>query len=582
MGPKEKKICSMLTSGDPDLQCAAAKVLGELRPRDAGVIRALGSVLADSRESVRLYALGALKNIRSKSALKYVIPRLSAEDLERRAAVAAITAVGSTALGELKKELPGLSPFGRRAAADIIISIGTETSFAALLDALSLGDFDLCRHVCDLFRDRVPAFSKSRKDLVFRRISRYLNSRKTRKNEVATMAGLRLLGYVGHARSLDMLIPYLDEAYSPSVRRHALLAVSALLPVRKPKPDFVHALLKLLSDRAHPDLMETSMRILNGLNIPASLSDEMIKLLYNRHSAVRKLAVRALESFGTIKATRALLECLGRTDWELTSETMSALRKIKHTPDVILAEVEKTDDKERARRLANVLRGGKFEVSPNILNNLSSKLLDSIEHGNDKLDIYFALLSSLSEQHLAATLLHHAEELKNRKEFHETERTLRMLTQLGPPPAEVKYQLGVIRLKLSSKSPSPTERAADPALALLASLIRIPKFELARKLESEVRVLEPADYYYLGRHFAESQGDEKAFGTHILKFLIRFAPNSDEALKLQGKKPKAKEPAAMATAKKATAKKAPSAKATARKPAAKKTAKKEAVKKSRE
>jgi len=560
MGPKEKKICAMLKSGDPELQCAAAKVLGELKPKDAGVIRALGSVLSNSRESVRLYALGALKNIRSKSALSYVIPRLSSDDPERRAAAAVITAVGAASLPELKKNLPDLSPLGRQAAADIIISIGTEASFGALLDALALGDFDLCRHICDLFRDQVPSFSKNRSDVIFARIRTFLNSKKVKGNEVATMAGLRLLGYIGHAKSLDMLIPHLDEKHSPAVRRHALLAVSALLPVRKPKPDFVRALLRLLSDRAHPDLMETSLRILNGLNIPASLSDEMIKLLYNRHSAVRKLAVRALESFGTIKATRALLECLGRADWELTPDTMAALRKIKHTPDVILSEVEKTDDKERARRLANVLRGGKFNVSVNMLNSLGGKLLRAIAEESDKLDIYFALLSSLSDEHLVSTLLHHARELKRQGKFVEAEQHLHLLTQLGPPPAEVKYELGVIRLKLSRKSLAAADRATDPALALLASLIRIPKFELGKKLMAEKNVLGSAEYYYVGHHFAGSEGEENTFGEQILRFLARLAPKSAEAKKaaeeLRKKKPVRKSAAKTTKKKKVRAKRA--------------------------
>jgi len=557
MGPKEKKICAMLQSEDPELQCAAAKVLGELRPKDPGVIRALGGVLSDSRESVRLYALGALKNIGSRSALKYVIPRLSSEDPERRAATAAITAVGAGALPQLKAELPSLSPFGRRAAADIIISIGTESSFDVLLEALALGDFDLCRHICDLFRDHVASFSKNRTDVVFRKISKFLNSKKVKGNEVATMAGLRLLGYVGHAKSLDMLIPYLDEKHTPAVRRHALLAVSALLPVRKPKPDFVNALLKLLSDRTHPDLMETSLRILNGLSIPASLSDEMIKLLYNRHSAVRKLAVRALESFGTIKATRALLECLGRADWELTSDTMAALRKIKHTPEVILSEVEKTEDKDRARRLANVLRGGKFEVSQSILDSLVDKLLKAVAEDGDKLEIYFAVLSTLSEERLVNALLSRARELKRAGEFVEAERHLHMLTQLGPPPAEVKYELGVVRLRLSKKSPAAADRAADPALALLAPLIRIPKFELAKKLEADRSVLRPDEYYYVGHHFAASEGEEKAFGHNVLKLLIRLAPKSKEAAKakeLLGKKRAAPGKTKKAVAKKKTKK----------------------------
>jgi|GEM_PF-2949206 len=574
MGPKEKKICAMLKSADPELQCAAAKILGELRPKDPGVIRALGNVLSDSRESVRLYALGALKNIRSRSALKYVIPRLSSEDPERRAAVATITAIGASALPDLKKELPNVSPLGRQAAADIIISIGTEASFGVLLDALALGDFDLCRHICDHFRDQVASFSKNHADVVFRKICRFLSSRRVKDNEVATMAGLRLLGYVGHAKSLEMLIPYLNEKHSPAVRRHALLAVSALLPVRKPKPDFVEALLKLLSDRAHPDLMETSSRILNGLSIPASLSDEMIKLLYNRHSAVRKLAVRALESFGTIKATRALLECLGRADWELTPDTMSALRKIKHTPDVILSEVEKTEDKERARRLANVLRGGKFDVSENILNNLGSKLLQAIAEDGEKLDIYFALLSSLSEERLVSVLLTRAQELKKAGKFVEAERHLHILTQLGPPPAEVKYQLGIIRLKLSKKSLAAADRAADPALALLAPLIRIPKFELYKKLEAERSVLEAAEYYYVGHHFAASEAEEKDFGRHILQLITHLAPDSKEAAKAKEELRQKKKAAPAKKKKAAPAKKKKAVAAKKKKAVAKKKTKK--------
>ena len=531
MGPQESKICAMLKSGDPELQCAAARVLGEMKPKDPTVIRALGSVLSDGLESVRLYALGALRNIGSRSALRYVIPRLSADEIERRAAAAAVIAVGNAALPDLKKELPNLSPAGRQTAADIIMSIGTEAAFDVLLDALALGDFDLCRHISDLFRDRIGSFSKARQDAVFRRIVRFLDMKDVKASEVATMAGLRILGYLGHEKSLDMLVPYLGEEQPPAIRRHALLAVSALLPVRKPKPEFVEALLRLLSDRTHPDIMETSLRILNGVTIPASLSDEMIKLLYNRHSAVRKLSVRALESFGTIKATRALLECLNRADWELTPDTMSALRKIKHTPEVILAEVEKTDDKERARRLANVLRGGKFEVPAPVLNNLSRKLLKAVEEDGDKLDIYFALMSSLSEEHLVSTLVSRAQDLKKAGRYQDAEHHLRMLTQLGPPPPEVKYQLGIVRLKLSKKSLAPVERASDPALALLASLIRVPDFDLEKKLETEHDVLAPEDYFYVGYHFFGSEGEEKEFGKKVLKFLITLAPKSEQAKK---------------------------------------------------
>jgi len=293
----------------------------------------------------------------------------------------------------------------------------------------------------------------------------------------------------------------------------------------------VKALLNLLNDRAHPDIVETALRILNGLTIPATLSDEMVKLLYSRHSAIRKLAVRALEHFGTIKSTRALLDCLNRADWELTPETMAALRRLKHTPEIILGEVERTDDKERARRLANVLRGGKFEVSNTLLNNLAGKLLKAIAEDGEKLEIYFALMSSLSEEHLARTLLSRADDLKKAGKYQQAERHLRMLTQLGPPSPELKYQLAVVRLKLSSKSLTAVDRAADPALALFGSLAGKPDFELLKRLQKEKDILSPNDYYYVGYHFSASEGAEKQFGEALLKFLTTAFPKTAESKK---------------------------------------------------
>ena len=106
-----------------------------------------------------------------------------------------------------------------------------------------------------------------------------------------------------------------------------------------------------------------------------------------------------------------------------------------------------------------------------------------------------------------------------------------MLTQLGPPPPEVKYQLAVVRVKLSKKSLAAVDRAADPALALLASLIRLPDLDLTKRLEDERDVLAADDYFYIGYHFFGSEGEEKTFGQRILKHVVSRAPKSAQATK---------------------------------------------------
>jgi hypothetical protein len=87
-----------------------------------------------------------------------------------------------------------------------------------------------------------------------------------------------------------------------------------------------------------------------------------------------------------------------------------------------------------------------------------------------------------------------------------------------------------VRLKLSPKKLAASSRSADPSLAQLAPLIRIPRFDLAKRLQEE-SIFQPGDYYYVGRHFLESQGDEKEFGQNMLEFLLRVAPDTGEAKK---------------------------------------------------
>jgi HEAT repeat protein len=69
MDAKVKAICGMLRSEDPLRRLAAAIVLGELAPRDATVVKALGDALADANQSLTGAILDAFDAIGSPAAL---------------------------------------------------------------------------------------------------------------------------------------------------------------------------------------------------------------------------------------------------------------------------------------------------------------------------------------------------------------------------------------------------------------------------------------------------------------------------------------------------------------------------------
>ena len=59
MAGEIEKICKLLEGGSAELQCAAAMVLGELKPKDSIVKKSLARALESSNETLRLYAVEA-------------------------------------------------------------------------------------------------------------------------------------------------------------------------------------------------------------------------------------------------------------------------------------------------------------------------------------------------------------------------------------------------------------------------------------------------------------------------------------------------------------------------------------------
>jgi HEAT repeat protein len=572
MAGELKKLCSMLKADDPELQCAVARVLGELKPKDVASIRCLGEAVSTGSPVASSYAVKALGRINSRQALPYLIPCLNADAERRAAAVEAIVALGDSAISALRKGFSTLNASGRIAAVDIILN-STDTSVPeSILELLAQNDVvEVAAHVCERLRTTIESLPQKARESVLAKLRQFLASKKVRENAIAVVAGLRMLNFLRHTKAAPTFVGYLGEEQPPAVRRHALNALSALPLPKAPDTEMVKALLPLVSDRTYPDLVEVALRILSAVKIPASLTDEMIKLLYSRQSAVRRLAVRALSSFNSSRAARALLSCLDRNDWELGTETIAALRRITCTADLILKEVEHTEDRERARTLVGILRGAHFKASSATTQALTRRFFDMLARRDEMSEVYFTLLSSLDTDKLSGAVLARARKLKKSGKFSDAEYHLRLLAQAGPVGSEVKYELGVARLKLSPKSLPKSDRLNDTALPLFAELLRDQVFDLFRQITAEESLLDLDDCYYLGFHFAEGTSLERQFAAQMLNYVVRRAPSSEQAkaarnkMVAEGLGSPGREPAANKPATKA--KKAPARKPVKKAPA---------------
>ena len=79
-----RRVCDMLQSPDGMRRCAAAMVLAELAPKEAAVVKALGTALKDANQLLTRYVLEAFESIGTRGVVPYVLPLLDCNGVVRR------------------------------------------------------------------------------------------------------------------------------------------------------------------------------------------------------------------------------------------------------------------------------------------------------------------------------------------------------------------------------------------------------------------------------------------------------------------------------------------------------------------
>src|SRR5213593_912374 len=158
-----QRIVGMLQSPDGMRRCAAAMVLGELAPKDAAVVRALGGALKDANQLLTRYILEAFEALGSRAVVPHVLPLLDAEDIETKLRAAGIIArAGGAMIGELRRQFEKASPQQKRVLMDILARIHSRESMQIVLDSLFDPDFELVKEACQAVRRHVGDAPASR------------------------------------------------------------------------------------------------------------------------------------------------------------------------------------------------------------------------------------------------------------------------------------------------------------------------------------------------------------------------------------------------------------------------------------
>jgi hypothetical protein len=235
--------------------------------------------------------------------------------------------------------------------------------------------------------------------------------------------------------------------------------------------------------------------------------------------------VRRLAADDTAAANARLLGLLKHADTDVREVAARSLSGHKGAAKLLLDALEKEVDTEAAWHLAKILKPHSEAVDGKRFKRLSTLAVAELRAGNPRHEALLYALRNVNPAGADELLLTTGLEQKKARNWAGAVACLRRLVNTERFDDETRYALSVCNLKTSAKDITPHVRAEDHALRGLQALLRVPAFKLADRLKKD-KTLDSADLFYVGFHFAELTGEEKAFGVALLEHLAKTSPKS--------------------------------------------------------
>ena len=515
------RLCGLLDSGDAELQCAVARVLRELKPKDPAVRKALVGALKSSNDTVRLYAVEALAAIDVEPALPHLVPLLAAPDPIRSRVTQILSTAGAGAVKALRDHLDAKDPQVRKGVLDIFGRLKdvdtTDVLFAGLLDP----DLDVVRKAAQAYRQRIESMPPAEKGKALKKILEFMESPKVQKAKTPLASCLLIVGALRDPSAAKAVLKYLDRKMPPAARNHALLALQGV-PLEGAAAKAVAAkLLPLLGEADFNEIVKPALDVLHKIPLGKEEAERTMKLLGSPHGAVRHYALRALGSIGGPAAAAPLLEALTGDDPRLAESAAASLGSNPDFAPVLVKALEKQDDAQKQWKIVNILRAYKNVLDKSVVKKFLGKGLGLLEKKQSGFQVYFEIARSAAPDLLKETLLKRGRELLSKGRAEDAERHLRVLERDDLATPESDFALATAQLRGQHLDLAGAGRDRGQAVYLFAKLSRREGFPLVKKLEKDAALVTAEGLLYLGFALVERQGAERDMGASILKLVAK-------------------------------------------------------------
>lgn len=505
-----KSIVGLLETGKPELQVAAAQVLGELKPKDAGAVAALFEGI-DRSPVLGRFCLDTLAKIATPAALaKLAEAVVECEVLSDHAAhlLAEVGGPAHTVLADIYPQAVGeqrgriLTVLGRELSPD---------SIPVMVAALLAPDLtDTAAALLESARDRItPAMAKLLRTSLQKRLD------ETVAPSIAARV-MSVLAAVDAKGSKALFLKQIEPGVAAQIRAAAFRGLRGveLTPLQ------TKAMMASLEDNTQKGVHEAIREVLVNLpELPAGLAPGLKRLLASRQPEQRLFALCMLRPLGGAELAKSFMKLLDHDDARFREAAAAGLSSNKQAVEPVLKLMQSTKNPELARACAGILDQLKEHIPQKLQKAAADKALRLLSSNARLGDMLLDLVIAAGGAKIVPFLTEKAVRMRRAQRPAEALHVLAKIAASEHSENEVHYHMALTKLLVSADEAEGAGAPGNSTMGFFTVLIRggFPLFDRLKR-ESAVK---PEMLLRIATYYRSAVGAERRFGTDLLQHLAQ-------------------------------------------------------------
>ena len=501
-------IVELLRGGRPELQVAAAQILGELGPKDSAAVEALGDG-PDRSPVLGRFCLDALAKIATPKALEKLAEAVVEHEVLSDHAAQLLGEIGAPAHGVLEAAYPQAIGEQRIRILGVMARELGQGSLSVFATALLTPE--LSEHAAKMLAGASEQFSaevgEGLRDAVIQRLNDDVPAQ-------AVARVLSVLASVDAAGSKALFIKYSAPGGAREVRAAAFRGLRGL----KLTANQIKSMMTALEDKEQKDVHSAIRDVLVEVpELPAGLAPALKRMMASRQPEQRLFAARMLRTGSGAELAKMFLKLLSHDDERFREAAVEALANNKQAVEPVLKLMQTTKNDELAKSCAGILSQLSPHMTPKLQKASIEKAIKLLGSNVRLGDMLLDLSLHAGGDKIVSFIVDKAVRMRRARKPAEALHVLARVVANGHGDDETHYQIALTKLLAAADEAEAEGGPGNSTMGFFAVLIR-NDFPLFDRLKRESAV-KPEMMLRVATHFASTVGAERRFGTELLQHL---------------------------------------------------------------